>query len=559
MSMTHMIDNLPEGESLNNLLMPSFGTPTSTMQEKFPNSFVYGKMGSSAFIEMAPILAMRLLLGATVTPCPAGENEVYNVTLNNNDYILYADDFHRIEKLSVFFITSWLRRKGFQTKGDIPFLLRSNPDLITIGIEFLRYCLTEADENTNSQKLKIFWSVPDEYACGYYRAKLPASYSMSDGCGIEIHSYPSRFMSYSQLSYYDAFVFHRSPPATIIDFFQKMKLQNKVVVLDCDDDLENIPEWSYAKQFIGNPDLKRRVAAIETADICTATNKHLAGKFPLQKKVNVCPNLVDFNFYQLPDQSTKPRKLQKEFVGFKLAQTTSGQLKVYNPSSGKELKNAEELGRSYNPIIICWFGSPTHDEDLEIVINPIKKLVKKYQSAVRFVFFGYWPIEFVDMRVGAGNSSPTVEVKPEYNGSIMIYPGVPHHDFPAYFKEINPDIGLCPLAEHEFNLSKSNIKALEFGVLGVPSICTDYGPYQFINHGEDGLLVKSESEWHAAIEKLITNHELRSELGMNIRKRVMKEYSWHTDNENRRCWDRHFQDIADLVRDGKEHVKEDIL
>lgn len=544
--------------NLNNLNMQittldiQMNTAATEMQRKFPHAVVYDKMSHPAFINHAPFIAMRILLGGIVTPCPRGENEVYSVTLDDSEYIIYERDYENIKKLIDYFLVSWLHRKGYQTKGDLPLLFRSTPDLILHGMEFMRYVLTDVEKIVNENKIKIFWSLPDEYACGYYRSRLPMAYSNEN---VLIHSHLTRMMNYSELSYYDVFVFHRAPNESVIEFYQKMKAQNKVIVLDCDDDLGNIPDWNFAKKHIGDAALKRRISAIEMSDVCTVTTKTLADQLSM-KEVNICPNLLDMNFYIQPDQSKKPRVLQQEFIGYKAGYNTSGKIRIYNPKNGNELKNAEELSRKYDPIVICWFGSPTHDKDLEILIDVVKRLIIKYQMAINFVFFGYYPPEFIDIHVQEGNSNPTVEVKDLYSSSIALKSGVAHTDFPKALKEINPDIGLCPLDNHQFNTSKSNIKVLEFGAIGVPCICSDFGPYQFIRHGLDGFKASSEKEWYDYIEKLILDPGLRLKMGQVIKQRVIDEYSWQTDGPNRKMWDKHFDRLIELGRISREKNKE---
>lgn len=526
-------------------------TASTIVQSIFPGATVYNRMGNFAFTQIAPFIAMRILLGGTVTVSPKGENELYSVMLDGNEYIIYEQDFNKIMTLVDHYMVSWLMRRGYQSRlhQDIPYLLRSNPDLIITGMEYMRYLLESKESEENSDKIKIYWALPDEFACGYYRARLPMAYSNKLGT---IHSFITQMMNFSELSYYDVFVFHRAPNPNIIEFFQKMKAQNKIIVLDCDDDLTNIPDWNIAKKYIGDPALKRRIAAIEMSDICTVTNESLKEKMPF-KETFVCPNLLDLDFYEEPDQSTKPTKLQETFIGLKAGFHTDGKVKIYSPKNGQVLKNAEELSRSYKPINICWFGSPTHDKDLEAIINPIKKIIRKYEMSVIFTFFGYWPVDFVDIHVEPGNTNPSYEVKDLYRNSVKIVPGIAHPNFPKILKEIDPDIGLCPLEPHEFNLSKSNIKALEFGAIRVPSICSDFGPYQFINHGVDGLKVNNEHGWYNGMEYLIHNHEERHKMGQSIRERVYEEYSWHTDNENRRLWDRYFEKLIELGHASREH------
>src|SRR5688572_17438798 len=105
-------------------------------------------------------------------------------------------------------------------------------------------------------------------------------------------------------------------------------------------------------------------------------------------------------------------------------------------------------------------------------------------------------------------------------------------------ENLNPDIAICPLSSHPFNMSKSNLKVLEMGAFGIPCIASNFGPYQFVRHMTDGLLVDNGTPgiWHDSLNLLINNKELRCKLGTAMRARVQEEFSWDTDSPNRRAW-----------------------
>ncbi|MGH3677260.1 MAG: glycosyltransferase [Mycobacterium sp.] len=87
-----------------------------------------------------------------------------------------------------------------------------------------------------------------------------------------------------------------------------------------------------------------------------------------------------------------------------------------------------------------------------------------------------------------------------------------------YYRLIDFDIGLAPLAPTVFSESKSHIKALEYAALGIPVIASDVAAYRnFVVDGVTGWLVRREHEWASRLRQLICDEEMRREMGTNAR------------------------------------------
>jgi len=90
-----------------------------------------------------------------------------------------------------------------------------------------------------------------------------------------------------------------------------------------------------------------------------------------------------------------------------------------------------------------------------------------------------------------------------------------------YYRAIDFDIGVAPLAPIVFNRSKSHIKALEYAALSIPTVATDIEPYRdFIVHGETGFLVKHDHEWGRYLRILKEDDVLRKEMGAKAKDRA---------------------------------------
>lgn len=95
------------------------------------------------------------------------------------------------------------------------------------------------------------------------------------------------------------------------------------------------------------------------------------------------------------------------------------------------------------------------------------------------------------------------------------------------------DIGLYPLPLNEqWVFGKSGLKALQYMALGIPTVATSLGAnLRIIENNVSGLLVTSKEEWLAALEVLLKNPEMRKEIGLNGRKKVVVEYSIHANKD----------------------------
>lgn len=90
-----------------------------------------------------------------------------------------------------------------------------------------------------------------------------------------------------------------------------------------------------------------------------------------------------------------------------------------------------------------------------------------------------------------------------------------------YYKGIDFDIGVAPLADTPFNESKSHIKALEYAALGIPVVAANLAPYRsFVQHGVTGFLVNNADEWRTYLRLLINDSDAREEMGAAAKKRA---------------------------------------
>jgi glycosyltransferase involved in cell wall biosynthesis len=153
-------------------------------------------------------------------------------------------------------------------------------------------------------------------------------------------------------------------------------------------------------------------------------------------------------------------------------------------------------------------GTPTHGRDFDQVRPSLQSLLANCPQAE------LWLIGPLD--AGAGWE--------EFGVRVKRIPKVPWRQLPALLAQL--DINLAPLAaDNPFAQSKSEIKYVEAGLVGVPTIATPTGAFQYaIRSGENGFLAARDTQWSAALEQLVSDAGLRDQMGQRAHADVLVRY-----------------------------------
>lgn len=354
--------------------------------------------------------------------------------------------------------------------------------------------------------MRILGIERDDSSCNLYRILQPLSklseHNMAQVISVEEGKMLGTERTLTTLLESDIIVFHRPASEDYFKFMKTCQKYGKIVVVDYDDDPFNTHPLNPYYQYIGteeveyvwsdgtremlwskNPmehggryldidsNIRRRDmfrACFKTADLVTTTTPYLAEKLKqINKNVSVLPNLMDFNQY--PQIECVKREIR-----------------------------------------IGWQGGYSHYEDLWMVKDAIKEILKKYPQ-VKFVFMG-------EMRFyGLFRDIPVDRVEGHFWCKNIVYP--------YKMATLNLDINLCPLIDNEFNKNKSAIKYFEASMFKTATIASNMLPYSpCITDEKDGLLV-DENGWFNAMERLILDKQLRTELGRNAYENVKENYN----------------------------------
>ena len=346
----------------------------------------------------------------------------------------------------------------------------------------------------------------DMYGCGNLRFVYPSL--LLPQIAIETTRFVPQFSTFfvDDADYYKPFAFtHFQRLSTkkhlemIQGYKRTIRKQSKTFVFyETDDVLEDIPKWNQAATFYDKHDSALDI--IKECDGMTVSTELLKEKYK------------DYNNNII----VRPNHLPKTLWG-----------KVNNNREFREKRPR-----------ILWAGSSNHFTTSELngrgitggdfsneLIDFIKKTTKKYQ----WVIMGGYPLQL---------SQLIKQNKIEYHGFQPI------HSYPAYVKSLNPDICIAPLDDNEFNRYKSNIKTLEYSVLGCPGVYSNVEPYKDMT-----IKTNISVEFISYIEQLADDVDLRKEIWKQDYSMVREQLFWEDNNySNLIQW---MKEYATLLKNSK--------
>lgn len=88
------------------------------------------------------------------------------------------------------------------------------------------------------------------------------------------------------------------------------------------------------------------------------------------------------------------------------------------------------------------------------------------------------------------------------------------------------DIGIMPLVDNPWTRGKCGFKLIQYMAAGLPVVASPVGANNdIVDHGHNGFLASTHSEWAEALSNLATNRDLRASFGAHGRKKIEEKYS----------------------------------
>lgn len=333
--------------------------------------------------------------------------------------------------------------------------------------------------------MKVVVHPADKNGCGTYRMILPAQALAAQGHDVTIafdYTYQARWQPSAwgdriieivEEVDADVVVLQRPLKRTLVELIDALQDRGVAVVVEIDDDFHSIhprnPAWKNSNPLTDrdrNREWLKKACA--RADLVTVSTSALAKRYGAHERVAVLPNCV-------PDWYTR-----------------------LSPGS----YTAENLPRPEG-VLVGWSGSVvTHPDDLDAT-----------GGALAEIDCGFHVIG-TGLRV---KDALGLKVEPTATGWLPI------EAYPEGLMQL--DVGIVPLAAHEFNEAKSYLKGLEYAAVGVPFVASPTGEYRKLAREGIGWTADSPAEWRWLVEELVKDTAHRRALSVAYREQVRDQFT----------------------------------
>lgn len=186
---------------------------------------------------------------------------------------------------------------------------------------------------------------------------------------------------------------------------------------------------------------------------------------------------------------------------------------------GGENGNLPRPAVANSKLVIGYMGTHSHLQDLLLVLEPLRAVLRKYQGAVEF------------QMVGISEDNRIVRSFEDLPFRILDTEGKHFYpDFVPWAREnLCWDVAIAPLENNRFTRGKSDIKFLDYALLRIPGIYSDVEAYRHsVVDGETGMLCENvPAVWKLALEQLLEARAMRDVLLKSaynyvVNKRILK-------------------------------------
>lgn len=279
----------------------------------------------------------------------------------------------------------------------------------------------------------------------------------------------------------DAVYVQRIVTSKAIVAIARAKSRGAKFVWDTDDACDLVPQWSPVRYSEEDLDCYEALQGIADEKWCSTEG--------LQSHITadrVLPNLLDPALFQVPRKPVDPSR----------------------------------------PIQVLWFGSSTHAGDLALLEEPVANILRQGKHKATFTFWGDAPPALLMEFAGKGVQMMRPCMLDEFYRRLMT---------------LQPDIVLCPLADHPFNAAKSNLKWMEAALAGGCPIVSFSDAFSCVEDGVTGV-VANDDNWEFKINLMLEDKSGRELIADQARSAVREDWCW--DSGFRQLWLKAFTDAV---------------
>ncbi len=301
--------------------------------------------------------------------------------------------------------------------------------------------------------------------CGFYRIVMPFNELKRNG-----HDVACKCGRPPDPPSWPLIVGQRFDKPEVLREWRRFRAHSRLVY-EIDDDIWNVAltNWDAWKTYSRDHHQDAVETAMAIADIVTVTTEPLAQIVrKYNPEVRIIPNFIPEALL------TWPRPVIRE----------------------------TRQSRRNGKVVIGWRGGSSHALDMQVIAAPVRHVLREHKHA--------------RLHITGTDFRDTIGVPADFTPWVQIDSGLDYYRAIRHF-----DFGLAPLSGLEFDVSKSNLAALEYAALGIPCIATDLEPYRdFIEDGVTGYLIRRKRDWAKRIAELVNDHAARQEMGAAARRKA---------------------------------------
>jgi glycosyltransferase involved in cell wall biosynthesis len=167
-----------------------------------------------------------------------------------------------------------------------------------------------------------------------------------------------------------------------------------------------------------------------------------------------------------------------------------------------------EVRLAGDPPRLGWSGSHSSAANLDLLADPLSQLVRRVRFELHLIGSD---------RRAVGTVSTVTKA---WSGATEV------RDLRVF------DVGLLPLSDHPWNAWKFSLKLAQYMALGIPPVCTPTGDNaEVVEHGATGFLACTSNDWVHYLQVLITDEQLRQQMGAAAAKYAQRHFTLPANEE----------------------------
>lgn len=287
------------------------------------------------------------------------------------------------------------------------------------------------------------------------------------------------------------------------------------------EDLNDIMPQLEASRKAGLEGYKKALSMFDSISVTTPELKSIL--LPFNKEIKVLQNNMEHvHFYRdlsLEESDPNGKMVRKNLMGM---HTVPSFYIERDPNNAFTPIMEDGQPKLHSCLRIGYAGTLSHREDWHTIDTPWNTLCEKYGQNHHFVYLGD-PYFYRMQRSFTGEFNPDHNLEGDGRPNRRIH--IEENTVDMYLLNLrNLDIFVAPLVPNIFNMSKSDLKALEGAAWGACPVLPDFITYsRNWVHGKTAMLYKTQKEFLEIMEYLINNPAAREQIGRQARNYVATE------------------------------------